>query len=114
MGRKSRSSRIPRDYDGIGSTNREMRKLLPFLLEQIGEMHGERPDLIVASWPEIIGSKLAPMTKATSYERGVLFVKVNNSTLYSLLSQHEKEPLLKCLRDRFPAIEIKNIVFRLG
>lgn len=109
-----RCNRVPYGYDGIESTNRNMRTLLPRLLGQIGEMHRERPDLILASWPEIVGNKLAPMTKAISFEAGILYIKVNNSTLYSLLSQHERGRLLKCLRDRFPAVEFKNIVFRLG
>ncbi len=114
MAKKNSDRRVPYGYDGIQSTNRDMKSLLPRLLGQIGQMHKERPDLILASWPDIIGSKLAPMTKAVSFEGGILFVKVNNSTLYSLLSQHERGRLIICLRDRFPAIEIKNIVFRLG
>ncbi len=114
MAKRNSDQRVPYGYDGIQSTNRDMKLLLPRLLGQIGQMHKERPDLILATWPEIIGSKLAPMTKAVSFERGILFVKVNNSTLYSLLSQHERGRLVTCLRGRFPAVEIKNIVFRLG
>ncbi|MBI3237053.1 MAG: DUF721 domain-containing protein [Chlamydiales bacterium] len=91
-----------------------MKNLLPDILGRLGQIHQDRPDLILASWPQIIGKKLAPMTQAVSFEEGFLFVKVNNSTLYSVLSQHEKARLLKCLRDLFPAVVIKNIVFRLG
>lgn len=114
MAKKNPDQRVPYGYDGIQSTNREMKSLLPRLLGQIAEMHKERPDLILAAWPEIIGRKLAPMTKAVSFEGGILFVKVNNSTLYSLLAQHERQRLVTCLRGRFPAVQIKNIVFRLG
>ncbi|MBS0606195.1 MAG: DUF721 domain-containing protein [Parachlamydiales bacterium] len=114
MAKKNSDYRVPFGYDGTESTNRDMKSLLPRLLGQIGEMHKERPDLILASWPEIVGSKLAPMTRAVSFVEGILYVKVNNSTLYSLLSQHERGRLVKCLRERFPAVEIKNIVFRLG
>lgn len=91
-----------------------MRDLLPHLLGQIGSLHKERPDLILLAWPEVIGEKLSPMTKAVSFADGILVVKVNNSTLYSLLSQHERGRLLKCLREKFPAAGIKNIAFRLG
>lgn len=77
-------------------------------------LHRDRPDLILEAWPEIIGEKLAPMTKPMAFERGILTVKVSNSTLYSLLSQHERGRLLACLRQRFPAVEIKNIYFRIG
>ena len=91
-----------------------LQDLLPKFLEKITKIHEERGDLILAAWPEVIGEKLAPMTKAVSFERGVLKVKVKNSTLYSLLSQHEKLRLLKSLKDRFPRTEIHNIVFRIG
>lgn len=95
-------------------TNKELVDLLPKLLGTIGTLHRDRPDLIVAAWPEIIGPKLAPMAKATSFEGGVLLVKVSNSTLYSLLSQHERGKLLKRLRDKFPNAGITNIHFRIG
>ena len=96
------------------TTNKQIRDLLPRILDQISALHSDRPDLIVQAWPEIIGSKLSPMTKAMSFEKGVLTVKVSNSTLYSLLSQHERARLLHCLKQRFPVVEIKNIHFRMG
>jgi hypothetical protein len=100
--------------DGSGLTNRQLKDLLPKVLGSIGAMHRDRPDLILAAWPQVIGEKLASMTKAVSFEKGVLFVKVGNSTLYSLLSQHERKKLLKSLREKFPGVEIKNIHFRIG
>ena len=100
--------------DPTSRTNQELADLLPKFLNSIGALHRDRPDLIVAAWPDIIGAKLAPMTKAVSFENGVLTVKVNNSTLYSLLSQHERGKLLKCLREKFPSVGIKNIHFRIG
>lgn len=95
-------------------TNKHMKDLLPKVLGKIGALHRDRPDLILAAWPLIIGEKLASMTKAVSFDRGILFVKVGNSTLYSLLSQHERGRLLKNLREKFPSVEIKNIHFRVG
>lgn len=100
--------------DRSGLTNKLLSDLLPKALGSIGAMHRDRPDLVVAAWPQLIGPKLAPMTKAVSFENGVLFVKVSNSTLYSLLSQHERGKLLKSLREKFPSLEIKNIHFRMG
>jgi hypothetical protein len=105
------------DYTGKDSrslTNKQMKDLLPKVLGKIGAIHRERPDLILAAWPLIIGEKLAPMAKAVSFEQGILVVKVGNSTLYSLLSQHERGRLLKCLREKFPSVGIKNIHFRIG
>ncbi len=96
------------------TTNKQIKDLLPKILNRIGALHRDRPDLVLHAWPEIIGEKLAPMTKPVAFDKGILTVKVNNSTLYSLLSQHERVRLLNCLRQRFPAIEIKNIYFRIG
>lgn len=100
--------------EGSKLTNKQLRDLLPKALGSIGAMQRDRPDLIVAAWPQIIGEKLVSMTKAISFDRGILYVKVANSTLYSLLSQHERGRLLKSLREKFLSVEIKNISFRLG
>ena len=109
-----RVSRTPRYYDGVRPTSRQIRHLLPEILGQIGAEFQERPDLILAAWPEIIGEKLAPQTQAISFHEGILTVKVKNSTLLSLLSQHERPRLLKSLQQKFPSITIKGIAFRIG
>lgn len=96
------------------STNKQVALLLPKLLANLGKRCQDRPDLILASWPEVIGEKLAPMAQAVSFNEGVLTVRVKNSSLYSLLIQHEKTGLLKKLREKFPAAAIRNIIFRMG
>ena len=83
-------------------------------MREIGKKYQDRPDLVMASWPDVIGSELAPMTKALSFSEGFLIVRVNNSTLYSLLSQHDKPRLIQNLRNKFPQTTIKSIVFQLG
>jgi hypothetical protein len=95
-------------------THKSIQRLLPGLLNGITEVYKDRPDLILAAWPQVIGEKLAPMTSAVSFEEGLLVVKVKNSTLYSLLSQHERGRLLQCLRKKFPSVVIRNIIFRMG
>ncbi len=106
--------RTPRYYDGIRPTGREIRHLLPEILRKIGAEFEDRPDLVLAAWPQIIGEKLAPLTEAISFTEGLLTVKVKNSTLLSLLSQHERPRILKSLQQKFPSITIKSIVFRMG
>lgn len=106
--------RTPKNYDGTKVTTHKMTDLLPVVLSQIGEAYKDRPDLLLASWPDIIGPKLASMTHAVSFVEGVLVVKVKNSTLHSLLSQRDKLKILESLRQKFPKIAIKNIVFRIG
>ncbi len=91
-----------------------MVDLLPHVLAKVGEIYQQRSDLILATWPDIVGVRLATMTHAVSFSDAVLFVKVKNSTLHSLLNQHEKLRLLNKLRQKFPHVEIKNICFRIG
>jgi hypothetical protein len=95
-------------------TTHQLKELLPSVLADIGRVYHDRPDLILAAWPEVIGKELAPMTQAVSFREGILTVKVNNSTLYSLLSQNDKPRILKNLRDKFVGTMIKTIYFQLG
>lgn len=106
--------RTPKNYDGTVPTTHKLPDILPAVLRSIGEVYQDRPDLILAAWPEVIGEKLAPMTQAVSFFGGTLMVKVKNSTLHSLLSQNDKQKIISSLRQRFPRAMIKNIIFRLG
>jgi hypothetical protein len=95
-------------------TNKHLKDLLPSVLREIDGKRNERPDLILEGWPQIIDEKWRPMTQAISFEKGQLVVKVKNAALYSVLVQQEKEKLLKKLQSKFPEVEIKNIIFRIG
>lgn len=101
-------------YDGSGKTSKPISSLLPSFLTQISKRFETRADIILAAWPEVIGARLASMTKAVSFEDGVLFVRVNNSTLYSLLDQYDKPRIIQNLRKKFPNTLIKTLLFRLG
>ncbi|CAF23800.1 Uncharacterized protein PRO82_000447 [Candidatus Protochlamydia amoebophila] len=107
-------SRTSRSYDGTEVTSHHINDLLPNVLSKIGKAYEQRSDLILAMWPIIIGPKLSALTQAVSFSSGVLVVKVKNSTLYSLLSQNDKPRLLSQLRQKFPRVEIKTILFRIG
>lgn len=104
----------PRNYDGTKVTTHKMGDVLTSVLTKIDKSQQNKSDLILAAWPGVIGSRLAPMTKAVSFVEGVLFVKVKNSTLHSLLCQHDKFKILGAYRHRFPDVTIQKIVFRIG
>lgn len=95
-------------------TTRNLKQLLPTFLKAVGKRHEQRPDLILAAWPDLIGPRLAPMTRAVSFIDGFLNVKVRSSSLLSLLAQHERKRLLKQLRQMFPNATIRNIQFTIG
>lgn len=109
-----RTQRTPKNYDGTQVTTRRISDLLPQVLSSIGTRYQDSPDLVLAAWPEVIGQKLAPMAEALSFNDGVLLVKVKNSTLHSLLNQHDRERILNNLRTKFPSVIFKKVVFRIG
>ena len=94
--------------------NTQLKALLTGFLKELSSKQAQRPDLLLAAWPEVIGEKLAPMTQAVLFDKGVLHIKVKNSTLLSLLVQHEGPKLLARLKQKFPSLKIQNITFRLG
>lgn len=106
--------RTPKYYDGTATTTHKVTDLLSEVVFQIRESYQERPDLVLAAWPEIIGPQLASMTQAVSFADGILHVRVKNSTLHSLLSQNDKARIMASLKTKFPRIQLKNIVFRMG
>ena len=106
--------RTPKGYDEVEPTGKNLSELLPEWMAEASARFQDRPDLVLLAWPEVIGEKLAPMTQAISFIDGVLTVKVRNSSLYSLLIQHEKNKLQNQLQKRVPSVKIRNIIFRLG
>ncbi len=95
-------------------TSKPIQSLLPHFLDQVNRNCDQRYDLIPLAWPEIVGEKLAPMTRAGVFKDGVLEVKVTNSTLLSILNHTEKKILLKKLKEKFPKTDIREIRFRLS
>ncbi len=99
---------------GTNVTTQKFNDVLSRVISKIEKNHRSCSDLILASWPRIVGQKIAKMTHPISFDEAVLTVKVQNSTLYSLLSYKEKFWILKDLRKKFPTVEINNIIFRMG
>jgi hypothetical protein len=96
------------------STNKMVKDILPSVFQDIENKYLSNPNLIIEYWPKIIGKKLAPMTKVISFENKTLYVTVKSSTLYSILTLHEKTKLLKLMQKKFSKDAIKNIVFKIG
>lgn len=111
---KETHGRLPKGYNGTRLTTRRVADVLPAVLSAIQKKHVERHDLILLAWPQVIGSQLEKFTKAESFIEGNLRVRVNNSTLYSLLVKSEKPRLLALFRQKFPKVQINDIFFRLG
>ncbi|MFN0065500.1 MAG: DUF721 domain-containing protein [Chlamydiales bacterium] len=94
-------------------TTHHIVEILPKVLRSISKVYQDRPDLLLQAWPAVVGERLAPMTRAVSFNDGFLLVHVKNSTLYSLLSTTDKPRIIKSLREKFPQTNIKSVIFRL-
>ena len=107
-------ARIPKFYNGIKPTGRSLNQLMPKVLQGIQEKQALRPDLIVKAWEDIVGEKIAAMSRAVKFDEGTLFVKVQSSSLLGILQQYEKKRLIGELKKRFPSAGVRNIIFRIG
>lgn len=103
--------RTPRNYSGTNNPAKKVSDLLPDIAGQIAKRAQLPDEAIFQFWNELMGEKMASMTKPVSFFEKTLTVKVKSSTLYSLLAVHEKARLLASLRKKF---SIRNIVFRVG
>ena len=106
--------RIPKNYDGNQPTSRRVTTLLPGFLNRLSHLCAQAPHQITLSWSDVVGTRLASMSKAIEFKEGVLRVSVANSALHSLLVQHEKPRLIAALREKFPKVKINDILFRIG
>ena len=106
--------RVPKDYDGKEPPGRMLDSMLPEMLNQITKQFEESTVVIQKVWSEIVGLKVAELTRVTAYKRGVVFIQVKNATLMSILSSQEKARLMQNLKGKLPNIQFTNLVFQFG
>lgn len=106
--------RTPKNYDGNEPTGKRIGDILPGILTDLSGKFKDQPHLILEAWPEIVGEKVSKLSRAVSFNEGVLEVRVRNSSLLSLLVEHEKNRLLTQLKKRFPKVKIQDIFFKIG
>lgn len=107
-------ARIPKNYSGNQRTSRSIQEILPKVLESVTKNFEAGGEVILNAWPQVIGERFGPYTEAVSFRRGILKVKVRNSTLLSLLKEHEKGTLQSNFKKLFPNLLIKDIHFTMG
>lgn len=106
--------RTPRNYDGNVPTGKKIGDILPEILTDLSGKFGDQPHLILEAWPQIIGERIAKMSHAVSFNDGILKVFVKNSTLLSLLIEHEKHRLIALFQKKFPKVKFRDISFKIG
>lgn len=108
------SSRKTRKTVGTKRTSKLLSEILPQFAKQFAKEDFFDPSLALKTWPDVIGSSLAGMTSAEKFVDGILYVRVTNSSLYSLLAGYEKQKLLQRMQEILPSSQIRDIFFRIG
>lgn len=106
--------RHPKNYNGAKKTTWFASDLATLIVKRVTQTTEERPDLILAAWADMMGKERADRIQAERFVKGVLYVCVSNSMLFSLIRAREKEQYLNELRRRFPKTQIERIFFRMG
>jgi hypothetical protein len=86
--------------------------ILKSLLSEGILKEGQKYISLYSCWDEIVGEPLSYHTKAVDVERGSLTVQVDHPGWFQMFRFKEKE-VLKRVRSRFPALNIKMIKVRV-
>lgn len=65
-------------------------------------------------WPQIVGSRFSPHTKAILRREGTLYVWVDDSVLASELGKKYSGTLLKRAQEALGEDAVRRIIFRVG
>jgi len=85
----------------------------PFLREKGMERQVERIG-ILETWPELVGERLAEVTRAARLSEGTLFVEVRSSAWLMELNMMKTEVLARVNEGRDEATRIERLVFVQG
>ncbi len=69
---------------------------------------------IESIWPLVVGEKIARLTEIVSFKEGVLVISVASPTLNNLLSRIEKPKILVKLKNEFPFLKVRSLIFQTG
>ena len=107
--------RTPFGYDGNALTARHLQDILSLIMKRLGPLYATQPAVVLSVWPAVVGDKIACLTTAHRFQEGILYVKVKNSMMFSLLSNPvDKQKIQEAVRAAVPGIVLKNIVFKIG
>jgi predicted nucleic acid-binding Zn ribbon protein len=87
--------------------------ILPTVLRSFGLDRRLKEQEILAIWPRVVGEEIAARTQPVKIERGVLYVRVDQSAWMQELHFMERE-IIKKLKESAPDIELERIRFGSG
>jgi predicted nucleic acid-binding Zn ribbon protein len=84
--------------------------LLPTVLKSIGLGQRLKEQEVLGIWAQVVGEEIAARTQPLRVERGVLYVRVDQSAWLQELHFMEKE-ILRKLKEKAPDVELVRIRF---
>lgn len=96
------------------TTFKSIQEILPNVLQDIEKSVSNPIETFRENWKLIVGEKVARFSRIEAFEDNKLKVVVLHPALLNLLSYQEKTKILRMLRQKFPDIQIVDILFRIG
>jgi predicted nucleic acid-binding Zn ribbon protein len=85
-------------------------ELLPTVLKSIGLGQRLKEQEVLGIWAQVVGEEIAARTQPLRVDRGVLYVRVDQSAWLQELHFMEKE-ILRKLKEKAPDVELVRIRF---
>ena len=92
------------------SQPKSIHKVIDNLLKNLGIETRIKESMAVAIWPDIVGNRVAAISKAERVVDGILFVKVESSTWRAELLLH-REKILKKINKKLGKPVVAEIRF---
>ena len=86
----------------------QLKKVLKKTIENSGFKNAILQENAISIWPNVVGKNISKISKATSVDRGVLFVKVESATWKQELHMQKNEIINK-INEKIGSKAIKEI-----
>jgi hypothetical protein len=92
---------------------KDVSTLLSSFFNEDKRRQGERYSGFFASWPDIVGPRLAAHSRVSDVEKGLLVIEAEHPGWIQLL-QLRQSGILEDVAKRYPELALRGIVFRLS
>lgn len=102
-------------YEGPKKTTKHVKELLSRYLYRLEKKMAEEPHTVIEAWGKVVDPSFRGMTRAERFDEGILYVRVKNSVVMSMLcGPVQKKQLLAKMQQVSSQSGIKDILFSIG
>jgi len=92
----------------------DIRSILPKVIKSFEDPEKQRRSLLIDSWPNIAGEKLAKATRPQLSLKGVLYIYAKDSVLAFEISQRYRQSFLKRAQALLGEEAVKDVRILVG